>query len=56
MIEPTVEQTVEILQGLKSRFEEHHGVKYSAGALHGRGRAVGASSSMTAICPTRRST
>lgn len=31
--EPTVEQTVEILRGLKSRFEEHHGVKYSAQAL-----------------------
>ncbi len=31
--EPTVEQTVQILRGLKSRFEEHHGVKYSAAAL-----------------------
>jgi len=31
--EPTVEQTVEILRGLKSRFEEHHGVKYSSQAL-----------------------
>lgn len=31
--EPTVEQTVEILKGLKSRFEEHHGVKYDVGAL-----------------------
>src|SRR3984957_12287436 len=31
--EPTVEQTIAILRGLKSRFEEHHGVKYSAGAL-----------------------
>ncbi|WP_293996140.1 ATP-dependent Clp protease ATP-binding subunit ClpA [Sphaerotilus sp.] len=31
--EPTVEQTVEILKGLKSRFEEHHGVKYDLGAL-----------------------
>jgi ATP-dependent Clp protease ATP-binding subunit ClpA len=28
-----VEQTVQILRGLKSRFEEHHGVKYSAAAL-----------------------
>ncbi len=33
VIEPTVEQTVEILKGLKSRFEEHHSVKYAAGAL-----------------------
>jgi ATP-dependent Clp protease ATP-binding subunit ClpA len=31
--EPTVEQTVQILRGLKSRFEEHHGIKYSASAL-----------------------
>jgi ATP-dependent Clp protease ATP-binding subunit ClpA len=31
--EPTVQQTIEILKGLKSRFEEHHGVKYSAGAI-----------------------
>ncbi|MBB5017390.1 ATP-dependent Clp protease ATP-binding subunit ClpA [Chitinivorax tropicus] len=31
--EPTVDQTVEILKGLKSRFEEHHGVKYTASAL-----------------------
>jgi ATP-dependent Clp protease ATP-binding subunit ClpA len=31
--EPTVEETVSILRGLKSRFEAHHGVKYSHGAL-----------------------
>src|ERR1700716_1674032 len=31
--EPSVEQTIQILRGLKSRFEEHHGVKYSAIAL-----------------------
>lgn len=31
--EPTVEQTVQILRGLKSRFEEHHNVKYSVSAL-----------------------
>ncbi|MFM7331874.1 MAG: ATP-dependent Clp protease ATP-binding subunit ClpA [Brachymonas sp.] len=33
VVEPTVEQTVEILKGLKSRFEEHHSVKFSASAL-----------------------
>ena len=27
--EPTVEETVQILKGLKSRFEEHHQIKYS---------------------------
>jgi len=31
--EPTVEETVQILEGLKSRFEEHHGVKYTKPAL-----------------------
>jgi ATP-dependent Clp protease ATP-binding subunit ClpA len=31
--EPSVEQTIQILRGLKSRFEEHHGVKYSTSAL-----------------------
>jgi ATP-dependent Clp protease ATP-binding subunit ClpA len=33
VVEPTVEQTVDILKGLKSRFEEHHNVKYALGAL-----------------------
>ena len=33
VVEPSVEQTVQILKGLKSRFEEHHGVKYTAAAL-----------------------
>ncbi len=31
--EPSVEETVAILQGLKSRFEEHHGIRYEDGAL-----------------------
>jgi ATP-dependent Clp protease ATP-binding subunit ClpA len=33
VIEPTVQETVDILKGLKSRFEEHHGVKYALAAL-----------------------
>jgi len=33
VVEPTVEQTVDILKGLKSRFEEHHNVKYALAAL-----------------------
>ena len=33
VVEPSVEQTIEILKGLKSRFEEHHSVKYAVGAL-----------------------
>ncbi|HNQ57025.1 MAG: ATP-dependent Clp protease ATP-binding subunit ClpA [Burkholderiales bacterium] len=31
--EPSVEETVSILKGLKTRFEQHHGVKYSAHAI-----------------------
>ncbi len=31
--EPSVEETVEILKGLKTRFEDHHDVKYSNNAL-----------------------
>ena len=31
--EPSVDETVQILRGLKSRFEEHHGIKYSAAAI-----------------------
>ena len=31
--EPSVSETVAILRGLKSRFEDHHGVKYTAAAL-----------------------
>jgi ATP-dependent Clp protease ATP-binding subunit ClpA len=31
--EPSSAEAVEILKGLKSRFESHHGIKYSAAAL-----------------------
>ncbi len=31
--EPSVEETIDILKGLKSRFEDHHKIKYSARAL-----------------------
>jgi ATP-dependent Clp protease ATP-binding subunit ClpA len=31
--EPSVEETISILRGLKTRFEEHHGIKYSAAAI-----------------------
>lgn len=33
IVEPTVGETIEILNGLKHRFEEHHGVKYSPESL-----------------------
>ncbi len=31
--EPSIPETVDILKGLKSRFEEHHGVVYESGSL-----------------------
>ena len=31
--EPSIAETIEILKGLKSRFEDHHGVKYAPAAL-----------------------
>ena len=33
VVEPSVAETIEILKGLKSRFEEHHHVKYTVAAL-----------------------
>ena len=33
VVEPTVPETIEILRGLRARFEEHHGVKYTDEAL-----------------------
>jgi ATP-dependent Clp protease ATP-binding subunit ClpA len=32
--EPSVAETIEILKGLKSRFEEHHHIEYTQEALH----------------------
>jgi ATP-dependent Clp protease ATP-binding subunit ClpA len=31
--EPTIPETIAILNGLKSRFEEHHGIRYESAAL-----------------------
>jgi len=33
VVEPSIEETVQILKGLKTRFEAHHSVKYTATAL-----------------------
>jgi ATP-dependent Clp protease ATP-binding subunit ClpA len=35
IIEPTVPETIEILQGLKPKYEEHHGVRYTDEAIKG---------------------
>ena len=39
VVEPNVEDTFEILKGLKSRFEEHHDIKYSNNS-HTRGKHI----------------
>jgi ATP-dependent Clp protease ATP-binding subunit ClpA len=39
--EPTVEETVDILTGLKSRYEEHHGIKYSKAAIQATSELAG---------------
>jgi len=33
VVEPSIPETIEILKGLKSRFEEHHGIVYDDAAL-----------------------
>ena len=33
VLEPSVQETVQILKGLQSRFEEHHGIKYAEEAI-----------------------
>ena len=33
VVEPSIDEAIAILKGLKSKFEEHHSVKYSASAL-----------------------
>ena len=33
VLEPSIAETIEILKGLQSRFEEHHGIRYSEDAI-----------------------
>jgi ATP-dependent Clp protease ATP-binding subunit ClpA len=33
VVEPTVQETIDILRGLRTKFEDHHGVKYADEAL-----------------------
>lgn len=33
VVEPTIPETIEILTGLKSHFESHHGIKYNTAAI-----------------------
>ena len=54
--EPSVEDTIAILRGLKERYEVHHGVRIQDAALVGRGGAVRTATSPAGSCPTRPST
>ena len=53
--EPSLEETVAILQGLKTRFEEHHGIKYDSDALQAAAE-LACVISTTGVCRTRLST
>jgi ATP-dependent Clp protease ATP-binding subunit ClpA len=33
VVEPTVQETIDILRGLRTKFEDHHGIKYTDDAL-----------------------
>src|SRR5690606_8492066 len=39
--EPSIEETVQILKGLKSHFESHHNIKYTTPALHAAAELAG---------------
>ncbi len=54
--QPSVEDTVAILRGLKERYEVHHGVRIQDAAPRGRGGAVGPLRHRVASSPTRPST
>ena len=54
--EPTVEETYEILLGLRRRYEEYHEVTYTRRSCSRPPPNFRASTSTTATCPTRPST
>ena len=53
--EPTVEDTISILRGLKEKYEVHHGVRITDCRHRGGGDACPTATSPTASCPTRPS-
>ena len=54
--EPTVEDTISILRGLKEKYELHHGVRITDGAPSSPRRPCPTAISPTVSCRTRRST
>jgi len=53
--QPTIEDTISILRGLRERYEIHHGVKFKDAALVAAA-VLSSGISPTGFCPTRRST
>ena len=51
--EPTVEETVEILKGLREKYEEHHHVKITDGGIEAAA-SLAQRISMTDFCRTKR--
>ena len=54
--EPSIEETVQILAGLRSRYEEHHRREVHRRGARGRGEARGRATCATTACPTAPST
>ena len=54
--QPSVEDTISILRGLRERYEVHHGVRITDSRARGGGGPLATATSPTASCPTRRST
>ena len=54
--EPSTEETVQILKGLRDRYEAHHKVDDHRRGARGRGASWPTATSPTASCPTRPST
>jgi len=51
VVEPSVAETIDILFGLKPRFEEHHGITYADEALRAAAELAARPTSMSGICP-----
>ena len=54
--QPTVEETISILRGLRERYEVHHGVRITDSALVAAATLSATATSPSGSCPTRRST
>ena len=54
--EPSVAECVRILEGLRPRYEEHHGVTYAARGARDGGAPGRRGTCASSACPTARST